>query len=645
MQQESHIHKAREALKKHWGYDGFRPGQEDAISAVLQGRETLVLFPTGGGKSLCYQVPALVLEGLTVVISPLIALMQDQVEQLGKNNIRAAYINSTLPASETEQRLVNARNGMYRLLYIAPERLASDRWKAELQNLNISLIAVDEAHCISEWGHDFRPAYRHIRNELSELPEQTRWMALTATATPEVKQDILQSLGFKEPAVITAGFSRPNLKWWVTETDKKKEVFLKAVRKAVKKGSGIVYTDTRKDCEQKAAMLTSLGIHAKAYHAGLEPKIREKVQNDWVSGSVAVVVATNAFGMGIDKSDCRFVIHHTMPFSLEAYYQEAGRAGRDGEEAYPILIFKETDEPRLKSRILRSYPQYETLRKVYDGICDELELATGSEHPAAEPVNLNAVAKRTGVPVGEIRTSVQILHRLEILQRIDFYKPQTGLLFTVGKEYLEKFIRDADNSKASFVDALMRLFSPQGFSEFHYQDTPFVLEKLGINENQLMKGLNVLKDHDRILEVRHLGEQPLFRLMDPRMQKLHIDPNKVYHYRDVLLKKLEYMAGYVHTGKCREVYLRTYFGETDAIPCGHCDNCILLSNRNERDEHVRNEDVQRIMTLLKQGPKSPDELKSATKWRSGKIKNVVTYMEREKLVTRIEEKGGAYGLK
>ena len=266
MKQNHDIKNAIDVFKKYWGYDSFRPGQEDAIRSVLEGRETMVLFPTGGGKSLCYQVPSLILDGLTLVISPLIALMQDQVEQLKSRDIRAAFINSTLPAYEIEQRLVNARNGMYRLLYISPERLATERWKNELPNLNVSLVAVDEAHCISEWGHDFRPAYRHIRTELSDLPASTRWMALTATATPEVKKDILKCLEFSDPAIVSAGFSRPNLTWWVTDTDKKQDVFMNAVRKGVHKGSGIVYTDTRKDCEQKAARLSSAGISARAYH-------------------------------------------------------------------------------------------------------------------------------------------------------------------------------------------------------------------------------------------------------------------------------------------------------------------------------------------------------------------------------------------
>lgn len=638
MQQNHDIENAIEVLSKYWGYDSFRPGQEDAIRSVLEGRETMVLFPTGGGKSLCYQVPSLILDGLTLVISPLIALMQDQVEQLKSRDIRAAFINSTLPAYEIEQRLVNARNGMYRMLYISPERLATERWKIELPNLNVSLVAVDEAHCISEWGHDFRPAYRHIRTELKDLPESVRWMALTATATPEVKKDILKCLEFSDPAIVSAGFSRPNLKWWVSETDKKQDVFMNAVRKGVHKGSGIVYTDTRKDCEQKAARLSAAGISARAYHGGMSSDSRESVQNEWVSGRVPVVVATNAFGMGIDKSDCRFVVHYTIPFSPEAYYQEAGRAGRDGKEAYPILIWKEADETRLKSRILRSYPQYETLKKVYEGICDELGLATGSEHEQPEPVDLASVSKRTALSKGEVKSSLEVLQRLEILERIDFYKARTGVHFLVGKDYLETLIKKEEGPKSGFIDMLMRLYAPYAFGGFHYQDTPMILEKLNINENSLMKGLHVLRDHDRILDIRQMGEQPLFRVVEPRMQKLQIDHDAVYRYRDVMLKKLEYMSGYARTKRCREVYLRTYFGEMKAEPCGHCDNCRALArHRSEKQASVGGEDIKTVEGLLKSGPLTPVAIRTGTGWNRNKVKAVISWLEREQRVKQAED--------
>jgi ATP-dependent DNA helicase RecQ len=633
---------AEQALKKYWGYDAFRPGQSDAVQSVLEGKETLVLFPTGGGKSLCYQVPAMVLDGLTIVISPLVALMQDQVDQLKKLGIRATFINSTLPGYEVEQRLVNARNGMYRMLYIAPERLISERWKIEQPNLNIELIAVDEAHCISEWGHDFRPSYRKIREELGELSETVKWVALTATATPEVKADLLKSLRFKNPNVITGGFKRPNLHWWVNETGKKRDVLIKAVSKGAKKGSGIIYSNTRRECEQWAGFFSGSGISAKPYHAGLENRVREKVQTEWIRGDFPLVVATNAFGMGIDKPDCRFVVHYTLPFTLEAYYQEAGRAGRDGEISYPILIYKDTDVATLKSRILRSYPQYETLKKVYDGLCDELELALGSLQEKPEAVNYTNLAKRTGISESELNVALSVLQRLEVVELTELYKPQTGIHFVVNRDYLDNFIQKSDEKKAQFLDTLTRQFGPRAFADFHFIDTPFLLKKLNVNQNQFRKALNVFAEHDQLLKVTYLGERPLVRVLEHRMQKLQIDHKRTYHYRDVLLKKLEYMAGYATTNGCREVYLRNYFGETGAKPCGNCDNCVSVQKSGRTA--VSSEELNRIRELLAESGKSIETIQQETKWNREKLKAVLNYMLREQLVNLAEEGQVVYEL-
>ncbi len=633
---------ARRALKKHWGYDDFRPGQDEAIRSVLEGRETMVLFPTGGGKSLCYQVPALLFEGLTVVISPLVALMQDQVDQLRSRDIRATFINSTLPGYEVEQRLVNARNGMYKLLYIAPERLASERWKAELPNLNIELIAVDEAHCISEWGHDFRPSYRSIRKELETLPDKVRWMALTATATPEVKADLLKSLQFGDAEVITGGFSRPNLHWWVNETVKKREILVKAVSRGVKRGSGIIYSNRRRECEELADLFTAKGIESRAYHAGLDSADREKVQTGWIRGDFPLVVATNAFGMGIDKPDCRFVVHQSMPFTLEAYYQEAGRAGRDGAVSYPILIYKNTDTANLKSRLLRSYPQYETLCKVYDGLCDELNLAVGSEHEVPESINYDAVAKRTGVKPAEVKVAMQVLQRNEVLELTEYYRHQTGIHFIADRDIIENVIRRSDQRKADFLETLLRQYGPPAFAGFHDIDTGYILERLNVNQNSLRKALNVFSDHDKLLIYREIGDKPLVRISLPRMRTLQIDKKKVFHYRDILLKKLEYMEGYAVTKGCREVYLRNYFGETDAKPCGNCDNC--RSSKNKEEIIVQREDVERIRKLLRESHMNSRQLRSETRWNTEKLKRVVSYMEREQIVSRVESDGNEYML-
>lgn len=636
------LSEARSVLKKYWGYDSFRNGQEKAITSVLEGKKTLVLFPTGGGKSLCYQVPAMMLDGTTIVISPLIALMQDQVDQLQKIGIRSTFINSTLPSYEVEQRMINARNGMYRLVYISPERLSTDLWKADRDRLNISLIAVDEAHCISEWGHDFRPAYRKIRHELEDLSEETRWMALTATATPEVKKDLLEVLQFHQPEIVMNGFKRENLHWWVTHSEKKKNVLTKTVTKAAKMGSGIVYSSTRKDCENLAAYFSKKGISTKAYHGGLSGDQRNIVQREWISGEIPLVTATNAFGMGIDKADCRYVVHYTMPFSLEAYYQEAGRAGRDGGVSYPVLIFKKSDEDYLKSRILNNYPEYDVLVQVYNAICDELGLASGSIHEEPESVQFENVAKRSGLSTGKIRYAIQLLQRLDVVQIFDLKETRVGVHFIAEQNYLLSVIDSAEPVKSEFLDILVRQFGPQSFRNVHYVNESVLLEKLGVQTNQLKKALRVFSEIDQILKYVWQGDKYLIQITGSRMKKLQIDPGEAYNYRDILLKKLEYMARYAKTSICREVFLRRYFGENDCEPCGNCDNC---NGKSDKTESINESDLHKLKTLLQKEAKSAREIMLKLGWKKRKLKTVLMYLQRENIIQAIEGVETVYRLR
>ncbi len=625
---------ARDVLKKFWGYDTFRKGQEKAIQSVIDGNDTLVLFPTGGGKSLCYQVPALLFDGLTLVISPLVALMQDQVDQLNRLGIRATFLNSTISYREVEQRLVNARNGMYKLLYIAPERLDTDLWKAEQKGLKIELIAIDEAHCVSEWGHDFRPAYRTIREGLKEIDKDVRWLALTATATPEVKKDLLKVLEFNKPTIITGGFKRENLHWWVIKSEQKQLKLKKTVHKASGMGSGIIYSSTRKDCERWAQLFTKEGVPAKAYHAGLSSEEREKVQNEWVDDTIPLVTATNAFGMGIDKPNCRYVVHYTLPFTLEAYYQEAGRAGRDGEISYPILIYREADYKTLKERIERSYPDYDVLRKVYDALCDSLNLAVGSEHTESEALEFDEMQKRTGMSKQKIKAAFTVLERLGVINQYDLFKPELGIQFLVGRDFLIDQIDHMKPKKGDFLDRLVRLFGPSSFHEMKFLNEERVLEKLKVEPNQLRKGLTVLSEYDQLLTFKMRGMSTMIRVCEHRMQKLHIDQKRAYHYKEVLLKKLHYMNRYAATSHCRELFLRTYFGETNCEPCGKCDNC--LSEHNSIVE-IQRKDVERVVECMKDQNRSIAELSKLTGWKAAKLKRVLKHLEREEQIIKVEE--------
>ncbi|MEX0770617.1 MAG: ATP-dependent DNA helicase RecQ [Balneolaceae bacterium] len=634
---ESQFHTAQENLKKFWGYSSFWPGQEKAIRAVLEGKDTVVLFPTGGGKSICYQLPATVLDGWALVISPLVALMQDQVEQLLKAGIRATFINSSIPGFEVEQRLINARNGMYSLLYLAPERLDTDLWKQMLPEMNISLVAVDEAHCISQWGHDFRPSYRTIRPALAGLPGKARWMALTATATPEVREDIIQNLQFDNPELIAGGFDRPNLQWWVTHSEQKKKKTVQSVTRGVKLGSGIVYAGTRKSCDEWAKHLSSLKIPAHAYHAGRSSEDRKGIQKGWVEGAFPVVVATNAFGMGIDKPDCRFVIHYDMPYTLEAYYQEAGRAGRDGKEAYPLLLYREGDYHRAKARLLGSYPDLKTLQELYDALCDELNLAVGSEHEHPEPVEVRSVAKRASCKPSVVHSGLKLLERLEIIEIIRQSEPRLGIRFVVSEEVLRETIQKTKPEKAEFLDLLFRQFGPLSFRQIYYLDMPYLTKKLQVNQNSLLKAIRVFSDRDQLLEYHFIDEEPMVRLLESRMATLPSTRKEVEHYRDVLLSKLEYIKGYIETEHCREVYLRQYFGETDARPCGHCDNCLV----DKRKQPLDSDQLKQFRELL-QKPRTVKELISLTDLPRSRVKQNLQFLIRENHIRKSDQATDAY---
>lgn len=626
-----------ENLKKYWGYDSFRPGQDQAIASVLEGRNTMVLFPTGGGKSLCYQLPATVLEGLTLVISPLIALMQDQVQHLNDRSISATFINSTLSSWEIEQRLVNARNGMYDLLYCSPERLKTNLWQAELPDLNIALVAIDEAHCISEWGHDFRPSYREILPSLESIAEEVSWLALTATAIPEVREDIQKNLGFEDPVVVARGFERPNLKWWVTKSEQKEQKLLQAIKQAASHGAGLVYGGTRRNCEKLAGKISNkLGIRAKAYHAGIDTNRRKKIQKEWVAGQLPLVVATSAFGMGIDKADCRYVIHYQMPYTLESYYQEAGRAGRDGKESFPLLLFKPSDAVTAKKRIKDSYPKKEQLQRVYDVLCDELNLAVGSSMEELQEVSIKALQKRSGFSHKISRSALKVLNQLGIIQLVDYMSEQVGIRFIANADIIRDKIENWKNQqKATFLDTLFRQYGGEAFEQMKYLGFDYLKRKLNVSPNAIKKGLRVLRDHDHLLDYETIGELPMVRLTEERRPSLNINRGELEKHRNNLLKKLDYMKGYIETQRCREVYIRRYFGENDVSACGHCDNCL---NEQKSSASINQLDLRQIRNTLSKEAKTFKQIQKEFGWNAARAQKSLGYLIREEKVVFQAEK-------
>jgi len=629
--------KARQILKDRWGYAAFREGQRKAIQAVLKRKNTIVILSTGGGKSLCYQIPAMVFGGMTVVISPLVALMQDQVQQLTARGVRATFLNSTISRREIEQRLANARNGMYDLLYCAPERLQTPLWQAELPKLDIDLIAIDEAHCISEWGHDFRPSYREIRPAFEAVADAVTWIALTATAPPEVREDIQKNLGFNDPVTVSGGFERPNLKWWVTSTGQKEKKLMEAVKQAESLGSGLIYGGTRRNCEQLAHKIEQrIRIKAKAYHAGLEAEQRQRIQDEWTDGRLPLVVATNAFGMGIDKADCRYVIHYEMPYTLEAYYQQAGRAGRDGTESFPLILFKPSDLAVAERRIKDSYPEKKQLQHLYDVLCDSFNLAVGSQMDQMQEVSLQALAQRSGFPKRIVRSSLKVLNQLGIIQLIEHIVPQTGVQFVATQDYIRETINKSGNQrKASFLDTLLRQFGAEAFGEMKFLDSDYLKKKLHISANAFKKGLQVLQDHDQLLKYKSIGESPLVKLVDERQSSLRLSRAELENYRGTLLKKLDYMRGYIQTDQCREVYIRRYFGEDEAAECGHCDNCL---EKKKPAGYLEDSDLLSVKQSLSKGGKTLGHLCRQFGWSKNRVKRSLSHLIREEKVITSAEK-------
>ncbi|MCH8495038.1 MAG: RecQ family ATP-dependent DNA helicase [Balneolales bacterium] len=627
--------RATQNLSKYWGFPAFRPGQDDVVRSIFDGKETVVLFPTGGGKSLCYQVPATVLPGLTLVISPLVALMQDQVDQLNSRGIKATFINSTISRYEVEQRLINARNGMYTLLYCAPERLETPLFQQEAPDLNIQLVAVDEAHCISEWGHDFRPPYRKIRQNIEEVIGKTRWMALTATATPKVRDDIISVLNFKDPEIISKGFERKNLKWWVDVSEQKTTRMMKMITKAT--GSGLVYAGTRRACDELADLIRSKGFSCAAYHAGLSSDDRKRIQQQWIDNTLQVVVATNAFGMGIDKPDCRYVIHYDMSYSLEAYYQEAGRAGRDGAESYPTLLVKRGDLKMARKRVADTYPDIEILQHVYTSLCDSLHLAVGSQQEVEEAVSLDNISKRSGLQKRVIRASIRVLQRLGVIEMSMLQEPEFGVHFVLSKEVLiDKVNSYSNEAKKQFFENLMRLFIPEALNDEHFIDQKTVTSKLGLNVNAVIKGLEVFSK-EGLLKWQLRVDDPIVRVFEPRMKKAPITRHDAEHFRNIQLGKLEKIIGYAETSGCRSMYIRRYFGEEE-VPdyCGFCDRC-LAKDKLKRSEFT-DADVMMLIQAITESPATITELQEKFAMPAEKVEAILKWLSKERRVTYSRKK-------
>jgi len=558
-------------LKKHWGHTSFRAGQWEVIEPVLEGRDVLAVMPTGSGKSICYQIPALLKEGFVLVISPLIALMQDQVSRLRARGVPATFINSSLHAREIEQRWIDAEFGRYRLLYLAPERLQSDVFTVRAGRLDVSLVAIDEAHCISEWGHHFRPAYSQIAEALP-LVGSPPVLAVTATATPCIRRDIARYLRLRDPVRVVYGFDRPNIVWSLFREENKRAQVERVL--AGVPGSGIIYAATRRSVEQWAEWLSKNGHNVTAYHAGMAAKDRAAAQTAWLADHSRVMVATNAFGMGIDKPDVRFVIHVDMPGTLESYYQEAGRAGRDGERAHAVLLFQERDVSIQNMFVDDGHPTAANVRTVYDAAANlaQIPLAVLPDGPVS--LDIEAISGLTGYPAGKVRAAIELLYRMEVWEAVPVRPYHARMRFLKPADDIRDFAESVRNAALrDFVGTLLRTVHADAYTGWWSLDLWRMARRTGLTRERLALGMDFLAERG-ILRWIPPGVDLQVVFTGHRAQRLPIDDTLVRKARRRAEERLKDMLRYARSVSCRRHFLLGYFGQKSPERCGFCDICL-----------------------------------------------------------------------
>lgn len=593
-------------LEKYWGYNKFRPLQRDIIISAIQGRDTLAILPTGGGKSVCFQIPALMKDGLCLVVSPLIALMKDQVENLRKRGINAIAVYSGMTTREVDIALDNAVFGNYKFLYLSPERLKSDIFRMRASKMNISYIVVDEAHCISQWGYDFRPEYLRI-NEIYEITGRKPILAFTATATPSVKADIAEKLALRQPNIITGSFERPNLSYIVRNTENKHSVLLKLANSS--SGSGIVYVRERKKAEDIASFLVSQGFTAEAYHAGLSSEQRNNKQEKWMSGSVSIIVATNAFGMGIDKENVRFVCHFDLTESLEAYYQEAGRAGRDGERSFAVMLWNESDVRRLDNIARMTFPDEEYLSDIYQKVYRFFDIAYGDGKESVHRFNLVAFAKNYKLHALSAYYAIKYLESDGFMTLTEELNIPTRITFLVTREELYVIQLNQENLD-SFIKLLLRLY--QGVFSGYVSIDERVLARLLRNSTAAISSMLIRLSRMGVIGYLPGAKSPLIIFHRERLENraFRINTTDYNKKKEAFEKRVDSVLSYVSlTSGCRSGILAEYFGQKEWQLCGSCDLCIKhkhLSSKKLFEQEIES----KIFSYLKNKSATISDLQS-----------------------------------
>lgn len=567
----------RQILTKYWGYTAFKPLQEEIIRSVAGGRDTLALMPTGGGKSITFQVPAIAMDGICLVITPLIALMKDQVSRLNNLEIKSMAIHSGMTAEEIDIALDNCIYGDYKFLYISPERISTKIFQARLPRLDLNLVAVDEAHCISQWGYDFRPSYLKIATIRELIPSKVPFLALTASATPAVIEDIMTRLEFREKNVLRTSFERKNISYLVRREEDKGTYLIKTLHKI--RGSGIVYVRSRRKSKEIAELLAANGINADFYHAGLPVEIRDRKQISWTSGETRVIVATNAFGMGIDKAEVRFVIHWDIPDSIEEYFQESGRAGRDGKPAFSVLLYSPSDKSRLEDSVRRKFPPVEKIKDVYEALCNYLNVPEGSGKDNVFDFSMADFVSRYRLPVIETFNALNFLQREGYVEFTEEINNPSRVHFIVGRDDLYKF-QVANEAFDGFIKLLLRSYTGM-FSEFVPINEDTLARKSAMTRDSVYRFLVKLSSMN-IIKYIPGKKTSLVIFTEERLSRkaLFISPENYLQVKEKHIFRISRMIDYAdYNTRCRSVMLLEYFGEM-ADRCGICDVC---RERNELD--------------------------------------------------------------
>ena len=591
-------------LNRHWGYSSFRPMQEEIIASVLSGHDTLGLLPTGGGKSITFQVPALALDGLTIVVTPLISLMKAQVDNLRAVGIKAVCLHSGLTRAEHRLGIDRCRLGKAKLLYISPEKLQSKTFIEQLRDMPVCLIVVDEAHCISQWGYDFRPSYLRIC-QLRGLFPAAPVLALTASATPEVVDDIMSKLQFKERNLFARSFSRDNISYIVRSDNEKDRQLLRILLST--HGSAIVYVRSRLRTREIAELLSKNGISADYYHAGLAPEEKSQKQERWKNEDIRVIVATNAFGMGIDKPDVRVVVHIDPPSSLEEYYQEAGRAGRDGQPSFAVLLVSAYDKGRLTRMVDESFPPKEFIKRVYELAGNFTEVAVGEGYGHVYEFNFAKFLQTYKLPPRPTRSALHLLTQAEHFEYVEEVTTQSRVMMTA--ERTELYPLRIDEKTERLLNGILRLYTGL-FADFVYINEPVVSTTIGLTEKEVYEGL-LLLSRMHVLQYIPRKSTPYLYYTASRQLPKYIDiPKSVYEQqRERLIKRIEAIKKFAFSdSECRVNHMLRYFGENPSEPCGKCDVCRNRNKKKSLSSEEKRSLKESVLYMLGQSPRSIDYL-------------------------------------